>query len=167
MGDRGDFTALVQARLVGWRRTAYLICGDWNRAEDLLQVALVRMYTKWHRIEPSGLDAYARKVITRLAIDESRRPYFRSEISTDPPDLASRTADPDTALDIRRGLAGLTPKHRAVIVLRFFADLTVTETAAALGISEGTVKSQTSRALAGLRTALGADHYLTDKETTP
>lgn len=136
-----------------------------------MQTALVRMYAKWHRIDSAGVDAYARRVITRLAIDESRRAYRRSELSaSELPDRPAADSDPVAGLYIRAAIQRLAPKHRAVLVLRFYLDLSIADTAAALGVGEGTVKSQTSRGLAALRAAITADDpvdagaYLTVKE---
>ena len=168
MADRNDFTAVVQGRLVPWRRMAFLMCGDWARAEDLVQTALLRMYGKWHRIDPGGVDAYARRVITRLAIDESRRAYRRSEVSTSQlPDRAAVEADRVPGFDVRAALQRLNPAHRAVLVLRFYLDLSITDTAAALGVGEGTVKSQTSRGLTALRVAMAENGAVTTAHHTP
>lgn len=159
MADRDGFTAVVQDRLVPWRRMAFLMCGDWARAEDLVQTALLRMYGKWHRIDPAGVDAYARQVITRLAIDDSRRAYRRSEVtSSDVPDRPASHREPTAGLDVRAALQRLSATHRAVLVLRFYLDLSIADTAAALSVGEGTVKSQTSRGLTALRAAM-ADNY--------
>ena len=158
MADWDGFAAVVQDRLVPWRRMAFLMCGDWSRAEDLVQAALLRMYGKWHRIDLAGVDAYARRVITRLAIDESRRAYRRSEVtSSELPDGPADGFEPAAGLDVRAALQQLSPAHRAVLVLRFYLDLSIADTAAALGVSQGTVKSQTSRGLTALRAAITFD----------
>lgn len=158
MADRDSFAVVVQDRLVPWRRMAFLMCGDWARAEDLVQTALLRMYGKWHRIDLTGVDAYARRVITRLAIDESRRAYRRSEVSSaDLPDRPALGDEPTAGLDVRAALQRLSPSHRAVLVLRFYLDLSIADTAAALGVGQGTVKSQTSRGLTALRAAIALD----------
>jgi DNA-directed RNA polymerase specialized sigma24 family protein len=112
-----EFVEFATASLPGLRRTGYLMCGDWHRAEDAAQEALIRVYRSWHRVERrEGLLAYARRTTVRILIDESRRPC---------------------------------------VVLRYYHDLSVAETARALGCSEGTVKSQTSDALRALRPLFG------------
>lgn len=157
MADRATFSMLVRDRAPAWRRTAYLICGDWAQAEDLTQSVLLRMYLKWPSIDPNGVDAYARVAIARLAVDESRRPHRRRELTSDQlPDRGVDTASPDDALDVRRALAGLPPGQRATLVLRYYAGFPVAETAAALGVTEGTVKSQTAKGIAALRERLSA-----------
>lgn len=109
MRNRDDFVAVVQDRALVWRRIAYLICGDWIRAEDLVQQALLRMYVRWNHIERATVDAYARKVITRLAIDESRRPYRRSEVSGELPEIPVAEVNIADILAVRAALpAGTT-----------------------------------------------------------
>jgi len=152
------FTAYVAARRDVVRRTAYLLCGDWHAADDLTQTAFVKLYGAWHRIRDRGaLDAYVRSVLVRATIDESRRPWRREKAvdavpdNPAPSDIASAVAD--RAL-VRSALAVVPPGQRAVLVLRYFEGLDVAETAAALGCSEGNVKSQTARGLAALRATL-------------
>lgn len=146
-----EFVAASADRLV---RTAYLLCGDRGHAEDLVQTALLRTARRWRtaRHQP---EAYARRVVVNLAKDRwrdlSRRPA-EGALDVDvaaPADEA--LLDRDLLLRATRQLA---PGQQAVLVLRFFDDLTVEETAAALGCSTGTVKSQTSRALDRLRSVL-------------
>ncbi|MFC0434755.1 sigma-70 family RNA polymerase sigma factor [Kutzneria buriramensis] len=153
MADRETFTPAVRDRAREWRRVAFLICGDWTLADDIVQLSLLRLYKHWHRIEPAGLDAYARKVIARVAIDESRRAYRRTEVFAEPPDTPARAA-PDDRVDVREALRKVPPRQRAVLALRFYCDFTVAQTASALRISEGTVKSQTLRGLSTLRSHL-------------
>lgn len=143
--------------MLAWRRIAYFICGDWIRAEDLLQQALVRMYVRWSHIDPTAVDAYARTVITRLAIDDSRRAYRRSEVIGAVPEQAHIGPDLDDALLVRDALQRIPTGQRAAVVLRYFQGLSVAETAAVLGVSQGAVKSQTSRGLSALRAVLTAD----------
>jgi RNA polymerase sigma-70 factor (sigma-E family) len=130
-------------------RSAYLLTGDLHRAEDLVQEALVKVALRWERLRDGSPTAYARTVIVRDHATWWRR---RREVVVDgPADSAAASTDPDTELVVRRALARLTPRQRAVVVLRHFDDLTERETAEALGVSVGTVKSQNAAALARLR----------------
>jgi RNA polymerase sigma-70 factor (sigma-E family) len=149
-----EFVAAYADRLV---RTAYLLCGDRGHAEDLAQIALLRTARRWRtaRRQP---EAYARRVVVNLAKDRwrnlARRP---AEAPLDAVDRVQQTSLVEVLLDrdeLLRAVRELAPGQRSVLVLRFFDDLTVEETAAALGCSTGTVKSQTSRALDRLRAAL-------------
>lgn len=153
--DRHDFAHVARDRAVLWRRIAFLISGDWGRAEDMVQVALLRMYRHWHRIDADGVDAYARKVLTRLAIDEAKRRDRRGEVFGPVPEQTVDDPGVDDVVDVRAALREVPPGQRAVLVLRYYGDLTVAETAAALRISEGTVKSQCARGLSALRSVLG------------
>lgn len=153
-----EFTAFAVASIPDLRRTAYLMCGNWHHAEDAAQEALIRVYRSWRRVDRrEGLLAYARRTTIRILIDQSRRPW-RREKSTDRPESA-QTVDPTAEVDERdsmvRALLSLSPGRRACVVLRYYHDLTVAETARALGCSEGTVKSQTSDALKALRALVG------------
>jgi RNA polymerase sigma-70 factor (sigma-E family) len=147
-----EFAAANRARL---RSTAYLLCGDWHRASDHVQEGLLRLYVAWPRLVRQGGElAYARKAVVCAFLD-ARRKRSSSERPTSEPaerasgeDIASAVADRD-ALMI--ALARLPERQRACVVLRYFEELDVRGTAAVLGCSEGTVKSQTSRALASLR----------------
>ncbi|MFD1148694.1 SigE family RNA polymerase sigma factor [Saccharothrix hoggarensis] len=151
-----EFGEYVDARALVMRRTAYLLCGDWHRAEDLVQTALTKLYVAWPRVRRDGaIDAYARKVLVRTAIDESRRGFRSRETVVDAvPDTPVSGAAP-ADLDVRRALARLPLGQRTVVVLRYWEDLSVTETARLLGRTEGTVKSQAAKGLAALRELLG------------
>jgi RNA polymerase sigma-70 factor (sigma-E family) len=153
-----EFTSFAVASLPDLRRTAYLMCGNWHHAEDAAQEALIRVYRSWRRIDRrEGLLAYARRTTIRILIDQSRRPW-RRERSIDRPE-SNQAVDPTAEVDEReamvRALSSLSPGRRACVVLRYYHDLTVAETARALGCSEGTVKSQTSDALKALRELVG------------
>ena len=160
MRDRDrEFGEYFDARAAVLRRTAYLLCGDWHRAEDLVQSALVKLYLAWPRLRSDGaIDAYARKILVRTAIDDSRRRFRSSETPVgSPPEIAlEQLAGAEDALDVRRALAALPPRQRATVVLRYWEDLPVDETANLLGCSEGTVKSQAAKGLAALRRLLAA-----------
>jgi RNA polymerase sigma-70 factor (sigma-E family) len=145
------------------RQFAYLLCGDWHLAEDLVQTALHKMYGAWPRIH--GTDrpmSYARQTLTRCWLDERRKPWRRVERRTeDLPEVADVRGDPAEfhEQEVRRGelvtaLDSLGPRQRAVLVLRYFCDLSVAEAAVELRCSEGTVRSQAARGLANLRDAL-------------
>lgn len=148
-----DFVAARQAHL---RRIAYALCGDWHRAEDLVQTSLTKLYVAWPRIRhEGGEEAYVRRIMVRANIDESRRPW-RRERPSDP--LPDRPVAPPTAPEERSALfdalQALPAQQRKVVVLRHWLGLSVRETAAELGISEGTVKSHSSRGLAALEQVL-------------
>ncbi|HEX7302180.1 MAG TPA: SigE family RNA polymerase sigma factor [Lentzea sp.] len=148
-----EFGEYVDARALLMRRTAFLLCGDWHRAEDIVQTALIKLYVAWSRVRKDSLDAYARKVLVRTAIDETRRGFFQRERTVDAvPEHA--VADTSADLDLREALDALPPGQRAVVVLRYWEDLSITETARVLGRTEGTVKSQAAKGLAALRDLL-------------
>ncbi|MET9628206.1 SigE family RNA polymerase sigma factor [Lentzea sp. NPDC006480] len=148
-----EFGEFVDARALVMRRTAYLLCGDWHRAEDIVQNALIKLYVAWSRVRRDSVDAYARKVLVRTAIDEGRRGWFQRERTVDvlpEPAVTDDSAD----FDLRLALDALPPGQRAVVVLRYWEDLSITETARILGRTEGTVKSQAAKGLAALRELL-------------
>ena len=153
-----DFAAYVEGRRAALRGTAYLLCGDWHFADDLTQTALTRLYLAWRRIDrTSSVEAYARQVLVRAYLDERRRPWRRERSSAEPPDAPATDDHPaavDDRLSLEAMLQGLPARQRAVLVLRYWCDLDVRATAAALGISEGTVKSASARGLAAVRDAL-------------
>lgn len=152
-----DYTEYVTAALPWLRRTAYLLCGDVHRADDVVQVAITRLYTSWRRARAAdNLDAYVRAILVRTFLNERRRPWSRVRLS-DRVDGFAAVSNPDveTREEIRVALTRVPPGQRAVLVLRFLFDLPVAEVARALRCSEGNVKSQTSAGLAALRTQLG------------
>jgi RNA polymerase sigma-70 factor (sigma-E family) len=160
-GTRDDgFTAYVAGRRAHLFRTAYLLCGDPHRAEDIVQTALAKLYVAWPRASRAdSVDAYVRRVIINSHLDEWRRPWRREAPTED--DRLDRAAPagvtPEDSDALWAALRELGPKQRRVVVLRHYWGLSVEETAADLGVSPGTVKSQTSAALDKLRTALLAD----------
>jgi len=147
-----EFAAAAHSRL---RSTAYLLCGDWQRADDHVQEGLIRVYVAWPRLTRRGGElAYARKAVVSAFLDAARkrssteRPAEPDSGQPSGEDVAARVSD---RAALMAALARLPERQRACVVLRYFEDLDVRETAAALRCSEGTVKSQTSRALASLR----------------
>ncbi|MEV7006302.1 SigE family RNA polymerase sigma factor [Streptosporangium sp. NPDC051022] len=152
MRDRADFERYVEQRSARLLRTAYLLCRDWGTAEDLLQTALAKAWFAWRRVGDDP-DPYVYRILANTHASWWRR-RWRGEVPTaEPPEGAA--ADPAGELGVREALrtalAALPAKQRAVLVLRYFADLPDKEIAAILGCSEATVRSQAARALAKLR----------------
>jgi RNA polymerase sigma-70 factor (sigma-E family) len=151
--DRVDYTAYVTARAPRLRRTAYLVCRDWALAEDLLQTALTKAWRVWDRIEDDP-DPYVYRILVNTHASWMRR-RWHGEISTSSPPDSADSRDAVEAVDRRDqlwpALGRLPRRQRAVLVLRYYEDLTEPQVAAVLGCSVGTVKSQASKALAKLR----------------
>ena len=150
------FSDFVAARQTHLRRIAYALCGDWHRADDLLPTALSKLYVAWPRIRHEGNEeASCRQIMVRANIDESRRPWRRERPSEHLPEVA---AEQPTSTEERSALfdalQALPEQQRKVVVLRHWLGLSVRETAAELRISEGTVKSHSSRGLAALEVVL-------------
>jgi len=153
--DESAFSDYVVARRLQLFRTACLLCGDPHRAEDVVQDALARLYAAWDRVaKMDNIDAYVRRIIVNAHYSDRRRPWRREQAS-EPRDVPLEAGFPVEDADaIRVALRGLPPGQRRVIVLRHIWNLTIEETAAELGISPGTVKSQSADAVAALRRAL-------------
>jgi RNA polymerase sigma-70 factor (sigma-E family) len=150
-----EFADYVAARSRLLCTTAYLLCGDWHRAEDLTQTTLTKLYLAWRRIDRrESVDAYARRVLVRAAIDEGRRPWRRERATELLPEAAARSDHADDRVDLLAALAALPARQRAAVVLRYWSDLGIAETAQVLGVTPGTVKSSSSKGLAALREAL-------------
>ncbi|WP_018349694.1 sigma-70 family RNA polymerase sigma factor [Longispora albida] len=143
----------VQLRLPWLRRVAYLLCQDWHRADDLVQVTITRLYVHWRKAaKADNLDGYVRTMLLRVFLGEKRTGWgSRVHLTAEPVDRPAETADHETGLEVRAALRDLPDRQRATLVLRFYLDLSVTDTAEALRCSEGTVKSQTARGLEALR----------------
>lgn len=148
--DRGGFEEYVAARRGALLRTAYLLTGQHADAEDLVQVALVKAVPRWARIADDP-EPYVRKILVNENVSRWRSRRWR-EVHTDTlPERSADGPDRDASLVLREALAQLAPRQRAVVVLRYFEDLTERETADVLGVRVGTVKSQARDALARLR----------------
>lgn len=148
---RDSFEDFVAARRGALLRTAYLLTGDHGHAEDLVQVALVKSWPRWARIADRP-EPYVRTVLAREVTNRWRGRRWRELTTGDLPDRAGTTEDPTDRELLRRALLQLSPRQRAVVVLRWFDDLTEQQTADVLGIGLGTVKSHGREALARLRT---------------
>jgi RNA polymerase sigma-70 factor (sigma-E family) len=150
-----EFASLFSARVRAVRRTAYLMCGDWHRAEDLAQTAFAKLYANWPRLrDPAAADAYLRLTLTTTYLDDSRRFWHRERATDELPEHGT-SYDEDDRLMLLDALAQVPPRQRACLVLRYYDDLSVEETATALRCSSGTVKSNTSRGIDALRRILG------------
>lgn len=156
--DDEAFRSYVLARQRALRRAAFLMSGDWHLADDLVQNTLARLHTRWHRIDSEkGPDAYAHRILANLVIDERRKSWRREVIVdqvfdvVDPPAVSSSV---EQRLDLLGALSRLPRGQRVVLVMRYWMDASVHQTAAALGCSEGTVKSQTAKGLHHLRAYL-------------
>lgn len=169
---QAQFAEYAEARLPWLRRVAYLLCQDWHRADDLVQTSVTKLYLNWHRVENSANpDGYARKILVNTYLEEQRSPWWKlvtlhrdraGEDPAGPDELMDRIPDPavhdlDGAMDLRRALPLLPTRQRTTLVLRYYCEQSVIETAQLLGCTTGTVKSQTSRALDNLRRLMGVD----------
>ncbi|MFJ3926757.1 SigE family RNA polymerase sigma factor [Streptomyces sp. NPDC090022] len=158
--DEAEFQAFVRARWSHLVRTAYLLTGDPHDAEDLAQTALAKAYRSWRRVcRTDHPEAYVRRMLVSCNSDRFRKRRVTERLTAVPPDTH---ASPDPAVAwadernaLMTALAGLPARQRAVVVLRYWEDLSEAEVAEALGCSPGTVKSQASKALAKLRACPG------------
>jgi RNA polymerase sigma-70 factor (sigma-E family) len=154
--DDAAYVAYVAARQAQLRRIAFAVCGDWDRADDVLQTALTNLYIAWPRLHSDTTpDAYVRRIIVRADIDDRRRAWRRREqAGLDGHDRALPEDTDDTQVEVLVALRALPAMQRKTVLLRYWLGLSVRETARDLNISEGTVKSHTSRGSAALRSLL-------------
>lgn len=158
--DEAEFKAYAAARMRDLRRTAFLLCGDWHHADDVVQTVFTKLYINWDKVQRHDrLDGYVHTMLVRATFDRRRRLSWRRELSSaQPPETPTATAaSVEDRLVLVEALAKMPPRQRAVVVLRFWQDLDVTETAHLLGCTEGTVKSQSARGLAKLRELLATE----------
>ena len=163
MSDFEEYVAAAWPRLL---RSAWVLTGDWHRAEDLVQTVLARVYGRWSRVRDESQDAYLRSMMVTTYLSWWRRKWRGELAFADLPEhpAADQHARSDLRVALAEVLAGLPRQQRAVLMLRFHADMTETDTAAAMGVSVGTVKSYTARALAALRANPALHAVLTDTE---
>lgn len=159
-GESDDFEEFVAARQRYWLRTAYLLCGQWHLAEDLVQQVMEKLYVAWPRVQAADRpDAYVRRAIVNAHLSELRRPWRRERFMAElPPSDSVPDTGSDDRLDLIRALRMVPPRQRMVLVLRFWEELSVAETAELMGSAPGTVKSQTFDGLRVLRAALTTAH---------
>jgi RNA polymerase sigma-70 factor (sigma-E family) len=158
--DDDGYVEFVRAASGRLFRTAYAVSGDYQLAEDAVQAALASAYSRWRKVSAAdNPEAYVQRMVLNQLLSWRRRAWTRHEVpSADPPvqhspvPVESAYGDQD---EVWRALATLPPRQRAVVVLRYVEDLSVAETAAALGVRDGTVKSQSSAAMSRLRDRLG------------
>ena len=158
VADEDAFRAFVASRTAALLRSAYLLVGDHGQAEDLVQTALVKTYLAWSRIrEPAAVESYVRRTMATTATSWWRGRRFRERVVETLPDRADADhVDPSLERDsMWSHLRELPARQRAVLVLRYYENLSEAEIADALGCSRGTVKSQASDALAHLRRMTG------------
>ncbi|RLV57566.1 SigE family RNA polymerase sigma factor [Aeromicrobium phragmitis] len=155
MSRASEFGAFVAGRRLHLYRSAWLLCGDPHRAEDLVQETLTKLYLAWPRVSRAdAIEAYVRRMLVNANIDESRRPWRRERPSDELPETPARAESVEEADELWAALRALPAGQRRIVVLRHYWGLSVEETAADLGVSAGTVKSQTSAALTSLRRIL-------------
>jgi RNA polymerase sigma-70 factor (sigma-E family) len=168
--EEQEFRAYASARQDALRRAAYLLCRDWHAADDLVQNTLVKVYLRWRTASRAeNVDAWVHTVLVHCFLDERRRRWNRLWLAGaaphDPPPTGAEPDVPERVV-MQAALGRLTHAQRAVLVLRYYADLSIEQTAAALNCSTGNVKSQTHRGLAALRRVLTRD-ALTRTMPTP
>jgi RNA polymerase sigma-70 factor (sigma-E family) len=148
-----EFATITSPRL---RRTAFLLCGDWHTAEDLAQTTLTKVFGSWRRISrKDAADAYATRTLVNTYLADRRRKRVGEVLTGTLPERPVAPQAPETRMVVLDALATLPPGARAVVVLRYWSDLSVEQVAATLGCSAGNVKSQSARALDKLRVLLG------------
>ena len=147
-----EFATVTSPRL---RRTAFLLCGDWHTAEDLAQATLVKMFSSWRRISrKDAADSYATRTLVNTYLADKRRKRVGEVLTDTMPERPVQSQTPVVRLMVLNALATLPPKARAVVVLRYWSDLSVEQVATMLDCSTGNVKSQSARALDKLRILL-------------
>jgi RNA polymerase sigma-70 factor (sigma-E family) len=162
-GSEAEYVEYVTARIPALRRLAYVLTGDAHRTDDLVQQTITTLYVKWHRAQAAdNIDAYVRTMLVRTYVDEKRLAWARVRLFRDtpePPPVEAGHGGVEDRHVLRAALRRVPRRQQAVLVLRFFYDLSVEDVAGTLGCTTGTVKSQTSRGLATLRRLLGEREF--------
>lgn len=164
-----EFADYVSARIPALRRLALVLCRDWHSADDLVQATLAKLCQHWDRAAAArSTDAYVRGMLVREFLRERRSPWARRvDVTGQPPEIQAAPADLEGLMDLQAAVSALPARQRAVLVLRFYCDLSVDQSAAALGCAAGTIKSQTAKALATLRRDLGHEPLTSLSEQAP
>jgi RNA polymerase sigma-70 factor (sigma-E family) len=156
MTSAEEFTEFAAAALPRLRRTAFLLCGDWQAAEDLTQATLAKVFVAWRRISRrDAVFSYATRTLANTYLAARRRRRVNELLTSRLPDRAADPGTPELRIMVLDALATLPPKARAVVVLRHWEDLSVEQVAVLLGCSPVNVKSQSARSLDKLRVLLG------------
>ena len=162
--DKELFAAFVSARYSSLYRTAYLLTGNHHTAEDVVQAALIKVYVSWRRVRAADRpESYARRVVVNEVVSLRRRRWTHDVMSDRPGELAEAGSNPgpeQAVVDthaVWEALATLTPRQRAVLVLRYYEDMSEAEIAAILDIAPGTVKAHAHAALVALRAKVPVD----------
>lgn len=155
MRDDRAFCEFAEAAGDRLRRTAFLLSHDWHLAQDLTQIALSRLYVKWRRVDDPH--AYAKKVMLRAYLDHKRRRSTDEVTTAEVPDTPADADQRDLRLTLLTALGHLAPRERAIVVLRYWEDMSVRDVAGMLRLSESNVKIQSMRALTKLRALLGEE----------
>jgi RNA polymerase sigma-70 factor (sigma-E family) len=155
MRDDSGFSEFAEAAVIRLRETAFLLSRDWHLAQDLTQATLTKVYLRWRRIDDPH--SYAKKVLLRTFLDHKRRRSSGELSVREFPETAGEDYEPELRLTLLDALGRLSPRDRAIVVLRYWEDLSVRTVADLLNLSESNVKIQSMRALARLRTLIGED----------
>ncbi|WP_405797240.1 SigE family RNA polymerase sigma factor [Streptomyces sp. NBC_01506] len=154
-----EIETFMQAVSPGLFRAALLVCGDWHLAEDLVQTTLGKVFVSWRRVRTADSPhAYVRTILMRTYLSHVRLHRTYEKPVDELPEQPAAHHDPALRLALAQALARLTPQDRAVVVLRYWEDRSVAQTAKALGMSAGNVRVRSMRALSSLRTSLGGEH---------
>nr|WP_255673101.1 SigE family RNA polymerase sigma factor [Glycomyces amatae] len=155
--QEAEFRSFALAYRDNLRRQAYLLCGDWYEADDIVQKSLTKLFAVWWRVDPVTAPAYVRRIVMNMYLSHRRLAWVRRERASDemPP---TRIDAPQEHVDVRvavvAALDRLPPRQRATLVLRYWEDLSVDDTAAIMGCTSGTVKSQCAKGLSRMRRLL-------------
>jgi RNA polymerase sigma-70 factor (sigma-E family) len=157
--EEASYREYCASRVRALRRAAVVLSGDWHDAENLVQDTLIKVYVEWRRIRSmDDIDAYVKRMLINTFLDNRRRSrHMREAIAGDLPEAPLDSPYPlEDQLEVRQALGTLETSQRAILLLRFYGDLSIEETAQVLRCSEGNVKSETARGLAALQRALTA-----------
>jgi RNA polymerase sigma-70 factor (sigma-E family) len=154
--SQGEFVEFAAASAPRLRRAAFLLCGDWHTAEDLAQTTLAKVFVSWRKVNRhDSAHAYAARTLVNSYLADKRLRRSTEVLTGQLPDRPAMLPPPETRIVVLGAMATLPPRTRAVVVLRYWADLSVDQAADVLGCSPGTVKTLTARALDKLRAVLG------------